>query len=181
MFKVISHIVSNSNREWSRQYVDAPFFSRFAPAIELDLDGPLDSDTRSTTGEDANIRAAQAILFRSRSKAAYPTPTKEDRSGGMNLKTHARGLGPLTPGKRIVSSPAVVSKIGARLDATPVVKAIDVIAGTPSSPLFSSGSKQRYAILVVQIECGCSLNQSSLILLQIEKKMVGKRVQYNQQ
>jgi len=161
-----------SNRDWSRQYVDAPFFSRFAPAMEFDLDGPTDGDARGTTGEDANIRAAQAILFRSRSKAAHPPPAKEGLSLRMDLKNNDGRLGPLTPGSRTVASPAVVSKTGARLDATPV-KATNVTARTPNSALSSSGSKQRCALLVVQDECGCSLNQSWLIYCRLKRRWSG--------
>jgi len=90
----------------------------------------------------------------------------------MDLKNNDGRLGPLTPGSRTVASPAVVSKTGARLDATPV-KATNVTARTPNSALSSSGSKQRCALLVVQDECGCSLNQSWLIYYRLKRRWSG--------
>jgi hypothetical protein len=124
--------------------------------------------TSFSTVEDANIRAAQAILFRSRSKAAHSPLAKE----GLSLKNNAGRLAPLTPGSRAAASPAVVSKSGARLDATPV-KATNVTARTPNSALSSSGSKQRFALLVVQNECCCSLNQSWLIYYRLKRRWSG--------
>jgi hypothetical protein len=134
---VWNNTFSDSNREWSRQYVDAPFFSRFAPAIELEYDSAADGD------EDANIRAAQAILFRSRTKAA---PSKEDQQGRMELKVTPRRPGPLTPSRREVPSPTKgnpVEKIDARFGTTPVKLAMNGLTGTPRGALSLSGSKQR--------------------------------------
>ena len=124
-----------SNCQWSRQYVDAPFFSRFAPAIELDLEGPTFGDMRDASAEDANIRAAQAILFRSRSK---PSPLQDEHS-----KATPRRLGPSTPNKKVLEGPINKSVVVVGADATPVKMAMNGASGTPNRDLSASGSKQR--------------------------------------
>jgi hypothetical protein len=132
-----------SNCEWSRQYVNAPFFSRFSSAIELDVDGQNDGDERDASTEDANIRAAQAILFRSRSKTF-----KEVQHAQSELKVTPRPLGPVTPSKGVfVSLKEKPVPIG-NAEATPVKMAIDLTAVTPSSASSASGSKQRLHGLV---------------------------------
>ena len=129
-----------SNREWSRQYVDVPFLSRFAPAIELDVDCAADG----VDFEDANIRAAQAILFRSRTKCA---PSKEEQHSRPELKGTPRRLEAMTPSKREAASPSVnripSGKANAKFDATPVKTAINDSARTPCSTPSLSASKQR--------------------------------------
>ncbi len=112
--------------------MDAPFFSRFAPAIELDAVGESACNLDDAAGEDANIRAAQAILFRSRSK-----PFKDDQHAQSELKATPRRLGVLTPNKRVLASPRE------KIAATPVKKAINETAGTPSGAVSANSSKQR--------------------------------------
>ena len=113
--------------------MDAPFFSRFAPAIELDPDVATDGD------EDANIRAAQAILFRSRTKSAL---SKEDQHSRTEHKGTPRRLDVLTPRKKEIDRIAL-AKADAKSDATPVKVAMNGSAGTPNSNLSLSASKQR--------------------------------------
>ena len=139
--------IAHSNREWSRQFVDAPFFSRFAPAIELDVDGTTASHVQGQPRdvlEDANIRAAQATLFRSRGKG---TPVKEDKRNQAESNAAPRNLGPVTPSDRAAASPVVkgtpVAKANGKFDATPVKAATIGLAGTPNGALSSGGSKQR--------------------------------------
>jgi len=119
--------------------VDVPFLSRFAPAIELDVGGAADG-----VDEDANIRAAQAILFRSRTKCA---PSKEEQHSRPELKGTPRQLGTMTPSKREAASPFVnripSGKANAKFDATPVKTAINDAARTPCSTPSLSASKQR--------------------------------------
>ena len=115
--------------------MDAPFFSRFAPAIELDVDGSAFGNARDASAEDANIRAAQAILFRSRSK---PTILREDQS-----KPTPRRLDPSTPNKRVLAGLGSKSATKVGKDATPVKVVTNETAGTPNSAHSAGGSKQR--------------------------------------
>ena len=173
-------VFARSNREWSRQFVDAPFFSRFAPAIELDLDGTTASDgqgqPRDVSGEDANIRAAQATLFRSRTKG---TPSKEDKHGQTESKSTPRKLGTVTRSDGAAASCVEKGTLAAtadgKLEATPVKAAMNGLARTPNGALVSSGSKQRCESLGARL----LVFDKSCSLLQVKKAMGGSRVQYN--
>ena len=143
--------------------------------MEPEFDSAADGD------EDANIRAAQAILFRSRTKAA---PSKEDQQGRMELKVTPRRPGPLTPSRREVASPAKGNpeeKIDARFGTTPVKAAMmNGLTGTPRGALSLSGSKQRCEDLHHKIDENLNTMPytNAYFLLQVKEKMVGTRIQY---
>jgi hypothetical protein len=129
-----------SNCEWSRQYVDAPFFSRFAPAIELDVDPQGFCNLPDASSEEANIRAAQAILFRRRSK-----PLKEDQHVHVEPKNVSKRIGVLTPNKGALASPWDKMPV---MNFTPVKFVVNGTAATPSSARSAIGSQQRLEILL---------------------------------
>jgi hypothetical protein len=87
--------------------------------------------------EDANIRAAQAILFRSRTKSAL---CKTDQYSRTEHKGTPRRLDVLTPKKKEIDRfPSATADV--KSDTTPVKVVMNGLAGTPRSN--SSVSKQR--------------------------------------